>query len=546
MTSDAVVDGRKRERAKMVARKARQAAIDKTMVSGEDVVPARLSRKILDVARAQQREAGVDDASGPRLRGRGAGAAAALAAAGLGGSGSAASRALAASDLAVGGLVELDDDLEDDDDDGMDEDGISAAGVTSGDGGEFAIGGESGELALDPTGQYVVHSSSTEDVALFNRLLASQAAGTTSLSTAVASKLDEAESAAKVAAGRAGDAALGAAAGRAGSVGGASAMASMGFSPKVIKVFTDVATFLSRYKAGKLPKVMKILPTMAGWDELLGLTAPDGWTPHAFFAVTRIFVSNLNDVRAQRFLNLYLLPAVRNDIQSNGNLNYHLYQALRKALYKPAAWYRGVLLPLARSGDCTLREAAIVSSVLTTKRVPQLQSAAAIFVLATMPYSPAVSVFLRVMLSKRYTLTLRVIEALVAHFCGFVRVPGPLPVLWHQALLVFAQRYGPSTTQAQRDALKPVLATHVHRAITAEVHTALFAASPKRAPAAMAGSTGAYGQPAVSAPGPVKGAGSAGGPSSSSSTAASASAASQRGALPPTHGVEDADEDEDM
>jgi essential nuclear protein 1 len=311
-------------------------------------------------------------------------------------------------------------------------------------------------------------------------------------------------------------------------------MASMGFSPKVIKVFTDVAAFLSRYKSGKLPKVMKILPTMAGWDELLGLTAPDSWTPHAFYAVTRIFVSNLNDVRAQRFLNLYLLPAVRNDIQTSSKLNYHLYQALRKALYKPAAWYRGVLLPLARSGDCTLREATIVSSVLTTKRVPQLQSAAAIYVLATMPYSPAVSVFLRVMLSKRYTLTLRVIEALVAHFTGFVRVPGPLPVLWHQAFLVFAQRYGPSTTQAQRDALKPVLAAHVHRAITAEVHTALFAASPKRLAAAAgnsASSSSAYGQAAVSAPGPVKGAGSA------------SSLGGPRGGVLPAVA---ADEDEDM
>jgi len=43
---------------------------------------------------------------------------------------------------------------------------------------------------------------------------------------------------------------------------------------------------------------------------------------------------------------LILLPRVIDDINENKALNYHLYQALRKALYKPAAFYKGVLLPL--------------------------------------------------------------------------------------------------------------------------------------------------------------------------------------------------------
>ena len=47
-----------------------------------------------------------------------------------------------------------------------------------------------------------------------------------------------------------------------------------------------------------------------------------------------------------RFFNLILLPRVVDDINENKALNYHLYQALRKALYKPAAFYKGVLLPL--------------------------------------------------------------------------------------------------------------------------------------------------------------------------------------------------------
>ena len=57
--------------------------------------------------------------------------------------------------------------------------------------------------------------------------------------------------------------------------------------------------------------------------------------------------------------------ACRSDIAENRRLNYHLYEALRKSVYKPAAFYKGMLLPLASAGDCTLREAAIFASVLS-------------------------------------------------------------------------------------------------------------------------------------------------------------------------------------
>ncbi|PFX15107.1 Bystin [Stylophora pistillata] len=49
---------------------------------------------------------------------------------------------------------------------------------------------------------------------------------------------------------------------------------------------------------------------------------------------------------AARFFNLVLLPRVRDDITEYKRLNYHLYMALKKALFKPAAFFKGILLPL--------------------------------------------------------------------------------------------------------------------------------------------------------------------------------------------------------
>ena len=49
---------------------------------------------------------------------------------------------------------------------------------------------------------------------------------------------------------------------------------------------------------------------------------------------------------AQRFYNLVLLPRIRDDIDEYKRLNFHLYQALRKAIFKPAAFFKGIILPL--------------------------------------------------------------------------------------------------------------------------------------------------------------------------------------------------------
>lgn len=77
---------------------------------------------------------------------------------------------------------------------------------------------------------------------------------------------------------------------------------------------------------------------------------------------------------AQRFYTLILLPRVREDIQENKCLNYHLYMALKKAVYKPGAFYKGIILPLCDMGDCTLREAVIVSSVMAKVSIPQVRT----------------------------------------------------------------------------------------------------------------------------------------------------------------------------
>jgi len=249
--------------------------------------------------------------------------------------------------------------------------------------------------------------------------------------------------------------------------------------PKVIMVYQKLAVVLKRYRSGKLPKAFKLIPAMQHWEELMYLTKPDEWSPAVMFHAARIFSSNLKDKLAQRFYNLVLLPRVRDDIERNKKLNFWLYMALKKSLFKPGSFFKGLLLPLCEGGDCSLREAAIIGSVLLKVSIPVLHSSVALLKLAEMEYSGANSIFIRVLLDKKYSLPVRVINALVLHFARFTNDQRTLPVLWHQALLTFVERYKNQLTKEQKHYLKLLLRAHSHHLITPAIRRELFSLPSK-------------------------------------------------------------------
>ncbi|KAF1995565.1 Bystin-domain-containing protein [Amniculicola lignicola CBS 123094] len=268
---------------------------------------------------------------------------------------------------------------------------------------------------------------------------------------------------------------------------------------KVVEVYSKIGLILSRYKSGQLPKPFKILPSLPAWETLIAITRPDAWTPNSVYQATRLFISS-KPYTAQAFLNTILLPAVQDDIHETHKLNVHLYAALKKALYKPSAFFKGIIFPLLAEGTCTQREAIIIASVVTKVSIPTLHSAAAIHRLCElaaeqMSSDPdaagAVNIFLKALLEKKYALPYKVVDALVFHFLRFRAAgtstadamavdagdlghTGKLPVIWHQCLLAFAQRYRNDITEDQREALLDLLLTRTHHTISAEIRRELL------------------------------------------------------------------------
>ncbi|KAI0363716.1 cell adhesion protein byn-1 [Pilatotrama ljubarskyi] len=272
-----------------------------------------------------------------------------------------------------------------------------------------------------------------------------------------------------------------------------------GLDPKVVEVYTKVGQMLTRYKSGPLPKPFKIIPSLPQWSRILALTHPENWSPQACHAATRIFISQMKPPQARLFLEVVLLDAIREDIRltkegarknkNHRKLNVHYYESLKRAMYKPGAVFKGIVFPLLNSG-CTLQEAAIVASVLAKVKIPLGHSAAALMRLANMDYSGANSLFIRVLLDKKHALPYKVVDALVFHFIRLsntykARRAGDaekLPVLWHQSLLVFCQRYASDLTPDQKDALLDVVRVNPHPQISPEVRRELVNSVERGAP----------------------------------------------------------------
>ncbi|BFZ53923.1 snoRNA-binding rRNA-processing protein [Savitreella phatthalungensis] len=404
----------------------------------EEFVDAKMSRKILDLARQQQEE--IEHEDGMKASRRDI----ANLVNNNGSSGTAAVSLTKARDTLNDPRIMPDDDSGDDDDNNDDRNNNDYDDSDEGEFGGFGSGDEEvEELIVDE-----------EDEAIFEKLMPQSAMPRQTLAEMILERIEQQQKTLD---------------NDSSHILAPTQPAPPQLPPKVVEVYTKVGVLLSRYRSGKLPKAFKIIPSLRNWQDILYLTRPDMWSAGACYEATRLLVSNLTAAQCQRFMRDILLPRVRDDIAANKKLNYHLYMSLKKALYKPAAFFKGFLFPLVQSGSCTLKESAIVASVLTKVSVPALHSAAALLRLAEMEFSGPAALFIRVLLDKKYALPFKVVDGLVLHFLRWRAHDRPFAVLEHQSLLVFAQRYKQDMTVEQKQALLDVVRLKGHDKIGPEV-----------------------------------------------------------------------------
>ncbi len=241
---------------------------------------------------------------------------------------------------------------------------------------------------------------------------------------------------------------------------------------RIVETYTLLGEILQNYSSGKLPKAFNILPVTENWEEIIELTNPLGWSPRATYEATIMFSSNLNASLAEKFYSKVLLPTIRADIRKSGKLNIHYYNCLKKAIFKPSGFFKGIIIPL--SDSTTAKEAAVIGSIIKKCSIPVAHSAACIMKLiekCSSKLSMGAIFFIKMLLLKKYALPTPVKDALVKFFTKYCNYSNkvPLPVLWHQTLLIFVQIYKLDLSDEEKASIKNLVTKQNHHLISEEI-----------------------------------------------------------------------------
>jgi essential nuclear protein 1 len=212
------------------------------------------------------------------------------------------------------------------------------------------------------------------------------------------------------------------------------------------------------------------------WEELLNITEPFNWTPAAMYEATIKFSSS-EVLMTNIFYEKYLLPAIRNDIKIHKKLNVHYYNCLKRCIFKPSAFFKGIIFPLSK--NLSSKEAAIIGSILRKCSIPVNHSSAALIELIKLckngknGISFGALYFMKILLMKKYAFPIFVKEELCKFFLSYENFKEKLPVMFHQVLLIFVQFYKLDLTPDEKNKLKIFNEKKGHYAIQNEINKEL-------------------------------------------------------------------------
>ena len=242
---------------------------------------------------------------------------------------------------------------------------------------------------------------------------------------------------------------------------------------KIVDAYKLVGEVLRTYTSGKLPKAFNILSSTEDWEDLINITEPYNWTPQAMYEAVIQFSSS-EILMSYTFYEKYLVPAIRNDIKKNKKLNIHYYNCLKRALFKPSAFFKGIILPMSKT--LSAKEASIIGSILKKCSIPNNHASAALVKLIEickndkMGISLGALFFMRLLLVKKYAFPTEVKEKLVNFFLGYYDFDKEkLPVLWHQTFLYFVQHYKLDLNDIEKNKLKELNNRVGHHLISSEI-----------------------------------------------------------------------------
>lgn len=242
-----------------------------------------------------------------------------------------------------------------------------------------------------------------------------------------------------------------------------------------LKLILDV---LRHYRSGPLPKTVKMIPHLPGWEGLLELLSPLEWTAHVYPRVVKVFASKGHEP-ALHFYELYLLPKVKKDIQENGCLCVQLFEALIASMFRAEEFVSGIFLPWVQS-EMTKTEGVILSRLIRKATLKSRYAAVALALTMEEDFSIPRSMVIETLLSKKYHLPEAALTKVIEYFLSFDKncdayftTEQRMPVTWFRSLLTFLEFYRNIINPKDRELLVKLCRRHEHPQISTEIRSLL-------------------------------------------------------------------------
>ncbi|CAL8106633.1 unnamed protein product [Calicophoron daubneyi] len=235
---------------------------------------------------------------------------------------------------------------------------------------------------------------------------------------------------------------------------------------------------LKHYRSGPLPKTVKMLPHLPGWEGLLELLKPLEWTPHAYPRIVKVFASKGHEP-ALHFYENYLLPKVKEDIEENRRLSVQLFEALIASMFRPEEFVSGVFLPWVQS-DMSKTEGVILSHLMKKASLRVRFGAVALALILDEEFSVPRSMVIEALLSKHYYMPEAALERVIHYFLSFDKdcsayftTENRMPVTWFRSLLIFLESYRGCLKPEDRNNIIKLCRRHEHPQITPDIRKLL-------------------------------------------------------------------------
>jgi len=186
--------------------------------------------------------------------------------------------------------------------------------------------------------------------------------------------------------------------------------------PRLLKVLERASLFLKVYRSGKLPKIVRILPSVRNFEEIIWLTRPDIWSDQAVLSITRSFLPRLDKAQMSRYYSLILAPRFQESIFNQQISSNHIQKAIKLSTKFPFTFFSSLILPICDSKECSLKEAAVLGSILYKYHFSSLVIMTLIIRLLDNPITQTKCLMLRIIISKNYLIPHRILDLFVDFF----------------------------------------------------------------------------------------------------------------------------------